>query len=113
MLTPCGTFGRLLAHSLRASRVGIASMPGPVEGATEARQSALAPDCQTIMRQVADRSKSSSRAAVPGVWSLEPGVEQLPDADAVLGVEPEAVAGLGREDGVELVEVARDVGAEL
>ena len=37
----------------------------------------------------------------------------LPDADAVLGVEPQAVARLGVERLVELVEVAGDVGAEL
>ena len=37
----------------------------------------------------------------------------LPDADAVLGVEPEAVAGLHVERLDELVEVAHDVRAEL
>src|SRR4051794_21082849 len=36
-----------------------------------------------------------------------------PDTDALLRVEPEPVAGGGREDLVELVEVAHDVGAEL
>ena len=36
-----------------------------------------------------------------------------PDPDALLGVEPEAVALAGPEDLVELVEVAHDVGAEL
>src|SRR4051794_36702617 len=51
------------------------------------------------------RSAGCRRPESPG--------QRLPDADAVLGVEPEAVAGLYVERLVELDEVAGDVGAEL
>src|SRR5829696_5024455 len=59
------------------------------------------------MSSRASPTSSSNRSSETSITGASP------DPDALVGIEPEAVARRGGERRVELVEVAHDVGAEL